>query len=390
MTHVTTIPEQPSESRWDAIVVGAGPSGAMAARELAMAGARVLLVEKHDFPREKVCGGCLNGRALAVLRSAGLGGLAEQSGGAPLQSFRLGVQGRAIEIGLPGGMVVSRARFDADLVSAAVDSGVRFLTRTEAHVGVVEGATRRVHLGQRHEDRTVAASVVLVATGLGHSCLPDGSAPRTRVIRGSRVGTGCILADGPSDYDAGTIHMAIGRAGYVGLVRLADGRLHLAGAFRPEVLRETGGPVIATAASLAEAGFASIPGLETARWQGRTGLTRRTHPLADTRVFILGDAAGYIEPFTGEGIAWALASGRAIGPMALQAIDRWEPQLMRDWDILHDRIVRRRQLVCRAAAAVLRRPLLVRAAFEAMVHLPGIVSRFVDSLNAPPDFVEAS
>jgi menaquinone-9 beta-reductase len=390
MTHVLTTPEPPSEPRWDAIVIGAGPAGAMAARELAMAGARVLLVEKRDFPREKLCGGCLNGRALAVLRSAGLGALPEQSGGATLRSFRLGVHGRAIELDLPEGVVVSRVRFDAELVSAAVAAGVRFLSRTEAHVGVVEGATRLVHLGARRESRTIAASLVLVATGLGHSCLPDGSAPRTRIVRGSRVGTGCILADGPSNYDAGTIHMAIGRAGYVGLVRLADGRLHLAAAFRPEILRETGRPAAATAATLAEAGFAAVPGLETAQWQGRTGLTRQTHPLADTRLFILGDAAGYVEPFTGEGIAWALASGRAMAPLALQAIDRWEPRLVRDWDILHDRVVRRRQLVCRAATAVLRRPLLVRAAFEAVARLPGLTARLVDSLNAPPDFVEAS
>jgi menaquinone-9 beta-reductase len=390
MTRPPISSEDPSESRWDAVVIGAGPAGSMAARELAIAGARVLLVEKHDFPREKVCGGCLNGYALAVLRSAGLGVLPEHAGGVPLQSFRLGVRGRAIALHLPGGMVVSRARFDAELVGAAVEGGVRFLPRTEARVAASAGTMRLVHLRQGSADRTVEASLVLIATGLGRSCLPDSSVPRTRVIRGSRVGTGCILADGPSEYDAATIHMAIARAGYVGLVRLADGRLHVAGAFRPEAMRETGGPAVATAATLTEAGFAAVPGLDAARWQGRTGLTRDTHPLADTRLFILGDAAGYVEPFTGDGIAWALASGRAIAPLALRAIKGWEPRMAHEWHILHEQVVRHRQIICRAAAEVLRRPLLVRMAFEAIARLPGLAEQIVDSLNAPPPFLEAS
>ncbi len=58
---------------WDAVVVGAGPAGALAAHQLAVGGARVLLVEKKRFPRWKVCGACLNGQALAVLDSTGLG-----------------------------------------------------------------------------------------------------------------------------------------------------------------------------------------------------------------------------------------------------------------------------------------------------------------------------
>ena len=55
---------------WDAVVVGAGPAGSMAALGLARAGAAVLLVDRATFPRPKVCGCCLNGAALAALRSA--------------------------------------------------------------------------------------------------------------------------------------------------------------------------------------------------------------------------------------------------------------------------------------------------------------------------------
>ncbi len=375
---------------WDAIVIGAGPAGAMAARELAVRGAEVLLVERRGFPREKVCGGCLNGHALAVLRSAGLGSLAERSGGVPLQSFRLGVRGRSVQLDLPAGLAVSRARFDQELVAAAVDAGVQFLPGTEAQVGTVEGAKRHVHLGRGNDPRTIAASLVLVATGLGPPHLPEGSAPRTRVARASKVGTGCFLDAGSTHYDAGTIHMAVGRTGYVGLVRLGDGRLHVAGAVRPAVLHDAGGPGAAAAVILAEAGFAPVPGLGAALWRGTPGLTRRTRPLADERLLILGDAAGYVEPFTGEGIAWALATARAIGPLAARGIEHWEPPLAREWEVLHGRVVRRRQVLCRAAAGILRRPWLTRAAFEIISRLPVSVGRLLDHLNAAPPFVEAS
>lgn len=74
---------------WDAIVVGAGPAGALAARELARWHCSVLLVDKAVFPRSKVCGCCLNGRALAVLREADLGHLPATLGAVQLADILL-------------------------------------------------------------------------------------------------------------------------------------------------------------------------------------------------------------------------------------------------------------------------------------------------------------
>ncbi len=95
---------------WDAIVIGAGPAGALAARELAGKGVRVLLVEKRRFPRGKVCGGCLNGRALSILDSVGLGSLVAGSGGVPLGGLQLHFRGRLASIRLAGrGGTLTRA-----------------------------------------------------------------------------------------------------------------------------------------------------------------------------------------------------------------------------------------------------------------------------------------
>ena len=67
--------------RWDVIVVGAGPGGALLAGLLARSGKQVLLVDKGEFPRHKVCGCCLNGTSLAVLERCGLGSLVLKLGG---------------------------------------------------------------------------------------------------------------------------------------------------------------------------------------------------------------------------------------------------------------------------------------------------------------------
>ncbi len=184
--------------------------------------------------------------------------------------------------------------------------------------------------------------------------------------------------------------MAVGNGGYVGLVAQQGGGLHVAAAFDPRACRQTGGPGAAAAGVLAEAGLPALDELATARWHGTPGLTRRTRPLADERLFVLGDAAGYVEPFTGEGIAWALASGRIIAGPALAAIERWEPRLADEWARRHRRAVVQRQAICRAAATVLRRPWLVRAACDVVTVLPGAARRLIDRLNAPPSFPEAS
>lgn len=92
---------------WDVVVVGAGPSGAIAAHGLASRGVRVLLVEQRLFPRWKVCGACLSPQALAALKTAGLGDLVAAQGGLPLERLQLGVAGRVNPIALGAGRVLS-------------------------------------------------------------------------------------------------------------------------------------------------------------------------------------------------------------------------------------------------------------------------------------------
>jgi flavin-dependent dehydrogenase len=184
--------------------------------------------------------------------------------------------------------------------------------------------------------------------------------------------------------------MAVGRAGYVGLVRLEDGSLNVAAALEPDFVRRLGGPGTAAAAIVEEAGFPPFAALCDERWHGTLPLSRATWPVASDRLFVLGDAAGYVEPFTGEGVAWAMTSALAIEPFALRAIERWDSRLAQKWSRFQHRSSRRRQRICRFVTVGLRQPLFTRLGVEALRWLPAAGEFIVKRLNRAPLLHDAS
>ncbi|WP_439621782.1 NAD(P)/FAD-dependent oxidoreductase [Gemmata sp.] len=215
---------------------------------------------------------------------------------------------------------------------------------------------------------------MIVASGLtGGDATPE---------PGSRIGAGIVLnADAaPAFYAAGTIFMATGRGGYVGLVRVEDGRLDVAAAFDPAFVKAAGGLGPAAADVLGSAGWPVPPDLAGASWKGTPALTRRPVRVAGERSFVVGDAAGYVEPFTGEGMAWAVMSAAALGPIAA---NDWYPGLAREWEAAHARVVARRQSVCRVVSRVLRSPRLTGLAVRALGLVPGLAAPFTSALNHP-------
>lgn len=375
-----TLPQACSRE-WDVAVIGAGPAGATAAREAARQGMSVLLVDKEDFPRAKVCGCCLNQAALAELETMGLGALPARLGGRPLRTLRLAAGKNQASIPLPSGMALSRNRLDAALAEEAVRSGASFLPGTTALLlDPPEPTGRRVVLRQKTETGHVHARLVLAADGLKGSFLQRTALPQI-LRRSSRIGAGTIIPDGPVFYEPGIIYMACGRGGYLGLVRLEDGRLDAAAAFDPDFVRKSGGPGKAAEALLARTGFPALENLAALAWSGTPPLTRRSLFPAGERLFLIGDAAGYVEPFTGEGIAWALASARAVGPLALQAVRGWTPALAQEWASLHRQLFARRQRVCRWTTEGLRHPLLTRMAVTLLARSPRWAAALVRAVN---------
>jgi menaquinone-9 beta-reductase len=389
--------DEAADAVWGAVVVGAGPAGSIAARELSRLGVKTLLVDKATFPRRKVCGCCLNGSALAALESVGLGDLPIRLGGVPLHNVRLAAGGATATLRLPGGVSLSREAFDAALVERALEAGVEFLSGTTAKRNLepptrlassppstAEGggiSTVSIRLRHGEVERNIEARVVIAAGGLNGRLDPvDNSVAEPA----SRIGAGAMLDDADAFYQPGTIFMAVGRGGYVGLVRVEDGRLDVAAAFDPEFVRRRSGLGEAAASVLYESGFPPIKHLAEVPWRGTPALTRSAKQLAGERWFAIGDAAGYVEPFTGEGMAWATTSGAAVAPLAAKASRSWNPAFVHRWEQSYARIIRSRQGMCRSTAALLRSPTATKLVVRVLSALPVLSRPIVAALNRPP------
>lgn len=337
-------------SRYQVAVIGAGPAGACAAIAACRAGARVLLVDRAAFPRAKACGCCLSPQAIAAIGR--LGACAAIADALPLDSVRLVADGREARFARHAGVAIGRDALDDRLAAIARDRGAEVRLGTAAHLvepGVIELGDGRAR---------VTASVVVAADGLAGSSLARDDAAAWTVAPASRIGFGATVPAGTVRCGPGEVRMHVGRAGYVGAVVLPDGSTDIAGAMQPDAVRADGGPAEAAIRMLATAVIDPQP-VRTARWRGTPPLTRRRKALAAPRLLLAGDAAGYVEPFTGEGIGWATATGAAAGSLAAR-IARGEAS-ERDWPAIHSSIARGSALRCRAIALLLRSPAAVRA-----------------------------
>ncbi len=361
----------------DVLVVGAGPAGAVAAHGCARRGARVLLVDRARFPRGKVCGCCVNGEALGVLAQEGLAEWLRPLQTAPLREFALHAGGRGVALAYDAGYAISRERFDAALVRAAQAVGARFEDGTAATVHTDGSVT----LERDGAGRSLWPRCVVVADGLAGRSLRDHAAFTVTTRRASHVGLGVSLASG--SLSPGRVTMACARCGYAGMVRLEDGRSGVAAAVAPAAVREAGGPADAVERILREAGVDAPAGLHAAQWRGTARLTRRRRPLAAPGVFVVGDAAGYVEPFTGQGMAWAIRGGAAVVALALEATRRWHDRTARRWERQYRRLVVRRQWPCTAVAAALRHPAATRAGLAVLEAAPTLAKPIAHHLARP-------
>ena len=219
---------------------------------------------------------------------------------------------------------------------------------------------------------TVAAKVVVAADGLGSQSTAKTKEFTTDVRRNGRIGLGATFDDCGDEFPLGSIHMHTTRSGYVGLVRMEDRRLHIAAAVEPKFIREFDSPHQAIGSMLREPAWWPKSIEMHHAWQGTPPLTRTVHCPAARRILLIGDAAGYVEPFTGEGIAWALEGAVAVEPFVVRGVQRWDSDLEQEWLRHYLARIRARQYWCRWFTDMLRHPMIARTAMLAFTRLPGL------------------
>lgn len=357
---------------YDVVISGAGPAGTVAAIVLARAGARVALIDRARFPRHKLCGDTLNPGVLAILQRLRLSSMAETCGVAIAGMMLTGETGVTVQGRYPNGLVaraVKRSDFDSALVQDAVAAGVIFFDDTTVLEPIVETAgpqsfVKGVVVRSRSVKRPIHGRVTIaadgrrsrIAFGLGLSRHP----PRPRRWA---VGVYAERVDGISDL--GEMHIRRGR--YIGVAPLPNGLTNVclvkpAAGGDPDLVDPLGAVRAALAADrVLRARFDRARFVTPPTVIGPLAVDA-TNTLVPEGLLLAGDACGFIDPMTGDGLRFAVRGGELAAETALRA-------LADGWTGLHDRLTELRrqefqskQRFNRALRTLVGSPMAVRAA----------------------------
>ena len=310
---MTVVTEPLSENTADVIVVGAGPAGSTTAYHLAKAGLDVLLLEKTEFPREKVCGDGLTPRAVKQLVAMGID-ISEEAGWLRNKGLRIIGGGVRLQLDWPDlasfpdyGLVRRRDDFDEQLARNAQKAGARLFERCNVGAPILDERTGRItgvhaKLGEEKREVTFRAPLVVAA---------DGNSTRLSLAMGLHrredrllPGYGWIFGMGDGTSNVG-----------LGVLNTSD-------SFKELDWRE-----------VLKAWCASMPEDWGYTPENMTGPIRGAAlPMAFNRqphytkgLLLVGDAGGLVNPFNGEGIAYAMESGQIAADVIVQAHARPTP-----------------------------------------------------------------
>ncbi len=357
---------------YDLVVIGGGPAGCAAAISAARAGADVLLLEAGEYPRHKVCGEFISPDAHQLLNSL-IGEFLPVARFRPLPGVRLFIDGRVLTSVLdPPALSISRFELDAALWAAAACAGVeaRLQTRVERLEGT--GPFWIYVSGER-----LSARSVINASGRW-------SRFNARPQFPSRAAVG-IKAHFFETSPSQTVDLYFFQGGYCGVSSVSSSA-------------EPDAKAVNVSALVARSKRASLSDifarnrdlwLRSQQWQPISGTEASTYPVffrkpsaLDGKILLAGDAAGFIDPFAGDGIALALRTGvmasRSLVPFwrAKSALGGAAEQYRRDYNV--------QILPCFRAAARIRR----------LLSLPRVLrwplTRLIEASHLTPHFLQAT
>ncbi len=365
----------------EAIVVGAGPAGSVAAFALARRGWRVLLVDRGPRGRAKCCGHCLHPRAVERFASLGLGERVAAASEGPSRRGEVWVAGRgkarrAVETGFDeGGLVIARERLDPILLDAASGAGVAIEHGVQA---------RWSDGGLLLGDERVEPALVVAADGLGSGLARAAGLAAVELGSARRYGFAVDIAHTPPHrWKRERIAMLVADGAYLGVVGHGDG-LHCAACAEPKALG--GAAPLEVVARFAQL-FGELEAALGNGWRNRAGpataigpMPWRTQARSTGALALVGDAAGYIEPFTGEGIWWAIESALALAE-SVDSPGRWDAAARARYEARWQAALARCHARASLVAKLVARPRVV-AAFGAVAGFaPGLAARLTDSVR---------
>lgn len=313
----------------EAIVVGGGPAGSTLAAALAGAGHRVLLLDRAGFPRHKACSEYVNPAGVAILRGLGLEGELLAAGAHRMEAMLVHAPGGRrflADFATAGAgrtaLGLSRHTLDHLLLERAKATGVEVRERAPVRVVLREG-TRVVGVevstgGVREQ---VRAPLVIGADG--HSSIVARDLGLTVPLRWPRK-TGLVAHyRGVRGLDRwGEMH--VGEGFYAGLAPLEDGLTNVAVVAGAATILRRDGPVeafftdaLARLPAVAEklAGAERVGGI-----RGVGSMAHRARRVSGDGFLLVGDAASFLDPFTGDGIYEALRAAQIAAPVASAAL----------------------------------------------------------------------
>jgi geranylgeranyl reductase family protein len=310
---------------YDLAVIGAGPAGAAAAFHAARAGLRVALLDKSEFPRDKICGDGLTARAVVELQKLGLEDEIQKRGTRIHQFQMTAPLGRVVAQleGAPGfpdyAYVLPRLQLDALLVERAVNAGAELRTKQEVTHWDADDSGITLQIKIPGGTQTLRARLAILATG-AHLAL----AQRMRLLahKPEMMVASRQYLEGLEQQD--TWHLHFGRStlpgyGWIfpagnGLANVGIGLEHRRRdhSLQDDLARYLSSRPAQTILKGAKA--VAPPKNFPLRWDFLQS------PLTAPRLLIAGEAAGLVNPLTGEGIDYALESGHVAAAHAIRAL----------------------------------------------------------------------